>query len=120
MRIVNYKDVEGHEDVPGVVRRVVVGPEHGAPRFAMRVFELQPGASTPYHSHDWEHEVFVLSGSGVAKRDEGDTPISEGTAVFVPPNETHCFTNNSDGLLRIICCIPNTTNGPTQPACGPR
>ncbi len=117
MRIVSYQDVEAHEAVPGVVQRVVIGPEHGAPHFAMRVFELQPGSSTPYHTHEWEHEVFVLSGLSVVRRENGETPISAGTAVFVEPNEIHCFTNNSNEVFRFICVIPTTTDGPSHPRC---
>ena len=106
MKVFDYRDVEPIEDAPGVLRRVVVGEEDGAPRFAMRVFEISPGCSTPHHSHWWEHEIFVLSGSGVARSQEGDTPISAGTVAYVPPNEVHCFTNTGKALLRVICCIP--------------
>jgi quercetin dioxygenase-like cupin family protein len=106
MRIVRYSDVQPHEDVPGVFRRVVIGPEHGAPRFVMRVFELLPGCSTPYHIHDWEHEVFVISGQGVVRSSISETPIGGGTAVFVAPGEEHCFTNRGDGILKVICVIP--------------
>lgn len=115
MRIVNYVEVEANEDAPGVLRRVVIGPEHGAPHFVMRVFELQPGSSTPFHSHWWEHEVFVLSGKGVARSGGVETPIGEGTAVFVEPDEEHCFTNTGDGILRVICLIPTGTDAPARP-----
>jgi len=112
MRVLNYIEVEAKEDAAGVSRRVVIGPEHGAPRFIMRVFHIQPGSSTPFHSHWWEHEVFVLSGQGVVKSAKGETPIGSGTAVFVEPNEEHCFTNNGDDILRIICMIPAGTDAP--------
>jgi len=106
MQIVRYRDVQPHEDVPGVFRRVVIGPEQGAPRFVMRVFELLPGCSTPYHVHDWEHEVFVISGRGVIRSISGETPIDEETAVYVAPGEEHCFTNRGGGVLKVICVIP--------------
>ena len=51
--------------------RWLVGPGDGAPNFAMREFEVAPGGHTPRHSHPYEHEVFVLQGSGVVY--EGDT-----------------------------------------------
>ena len=72
----------------------------------MRVFEVEPGSSTPFHSHSWEHEVFVLSGQGVVIGEEGETPISSGSVVFVAPNEQHCFANNGNEPLRFICVIP--------------
>jgi len=106
MKIYNYLDVEPIEDAPGVLRRVVIGTEQGAPRFTMRVFEIQPGSSTPFHSHWWEHEVFVLSGEGTVKSGEGETSIAKGSVVFVEPNEEHCFTNRASETLRFICVIP--------------
>ncbi|MDH5364115.1 MAG: hypothetical protein OEW82_02955 [Dehalococcoidia bacterium] len=51
MKVQNYREVEGKEDVPGVIMRIVAGPAEGVPNFAMRVFEIQPQSSTPYHSH---------------------------------------------------------------------
>jgi len=106
MKVHNYLETEAIEDAPGVLRRVVVGADDGAPRFAMRVFEIGSGSSTPFHSHWWEHEVFVLSGRGMVKGEGGEKTIAEGTVVFVEPDEEHCFTNTGSDLLRLICVIP--------------
>ena len=106
MKVCNYLQIEPVEDYPGVRRRVVVGVEDGAPRFAMRIFDVEPGTSTPFHSHWWEHEVFVLSGAGVARSQRGEDAISEGTVVYVAPDEEHCFINTGNEALRFICVIP--------------
>ena len=42
--------------------RPLITKAEGAPRFAMRVFTLEPAGHTPYHAHEWEHEVYVLAG----------------------------------------------------------
>ena len=94
--------------VPGVTVRWVINKSDGAPNFAMRVFDVQPGANTPYHTHPWEHEVFVLAGQGVAKGANGETPIAYGTVAYIPPNEEHQFVNTGDEILRFICLIPHT------------
>ncbi len=106
MKVHNYLETEAIQDAPGVLRRVVIGADDGAPRFAMRVFEVTPGRSTPFHSHWWEHEVFVLSGEGIFKCNGGESSIREGTVVFVAPNEEHCFANTGNDVLRFICVIP--------------
>ena len=106
MKVHNYLETEAIEDAPGVLRRVVIGADDGAPTFVMRVFEVKPGSSTPFHSHSWEHEVFILSGKGIVKGEGKEKPIAEGTVVFVAPNEEHCFTNTSSDVLRFICVIP--------------
>jgi len=106
MKVHNYLETEATEDVPGVLRRVVIGAEDGAPRFAMRVCEVGSGSATPFHSHWWEHEVFVLSGEGVVKGEGNEKSIREGTVAFVAPNEEHCFANTGNDVLRFICVIP--------------
>lgn len=106
MKVQDYREVTGREELPGVNLRVVISEEDGAPNFIMRVFEVQPGASTPWHTHDWEHEVFVLAGKGDAVAGSGKTPLQPGFTVFVAPNEQHQFVNSGSDVLRFICCIP--------------
>lgn len=102
----HYSDVEAQEAAPGVTMRVVLGPKEGAPTFNLRVFELQPGASSPHHSHWWEHEVYVLAGNGVAHSEDGEQPVSVGTAILVPGGTVHHFRNTGSELLRFICLVP--------------
>ncbi len=94
------------EGAVGVSKRVLIGEEDGAPNFIMRQFTLQPGGKTPYHTHNWEHEVYVLSGSGVAKRADGESEITSGSVVLVLPNEEHGFVNTGTEPLVFLCSIP--------------
>ena len=106
MKVSHFLDAEAIPELPGVVKREVITDKDGAPNFCMRVFELQPGSSTPSHSHQWEHELYVLSGEGVAVSEGKEIPIVKDTAIFVPPNEHHCFINKGKEILRMICVIP--------------
>lgn len=106
IRIRDFQEVAAVPAVDGVTMRVVIGPEEGATHFNMRVFEVQPGYASPLHSHSWEHEVFVLSGQGAVRTEQGDIPISHGSTVFVPGGELHQFRNTSEQLLRFICLVP--------------
>ncbi|MFH1179934.1 MAG: cupin, partial [Candidatus Bathyarchaeota archaeon] len=68
MKAYHYKDIE-NQDVPAPAEKVkirwLINEKNGALNFAMRRFEVEPGGYTPYHTHDWEHEVYVLEGEGV-------------------------------------------------------
>lgn len=90
----------------GAKMRMLIGFEDGAMKFHMRHFEIAPGGSTPHHSHDYEHEILILSGSGVAKSEQGDRPFRAGDVIFVPPNEQHQFVNNTIAPCTFICLIP--------------
>ena len=78
----------------------------GADKFAMRMFELQPGGHTALHSHPWEHEVYVLEGRGVVLAGGKRHKVQAGTVVYIPPNEPHQFRNDGDTTLRMLCMIP--------------
>jgi len=106
MKIRNYRQVEGIKAAPGVTMRVVAGPAEGAPTFVMRVFEIQPGSATPFHSHAWEHEIFILAGKGVVRSGGKETALAEGDAVTVLPNEQHSFLNAGKDVFRMICVVP--------------
>jgi quercetin dioxygenase-like cupin family protein len=107
MKVQNYRQVKPDKAAPGVIMRVVAGPEEGAPTFVMRVFEIESGSSTPLHAHPWEHEVFVLEGKGILRGEEGrETPLMEGDAVMVQPHEQHSFLGIGRGILRVICVVP--------------
>ncbi len=94
-------------DAEGVGLRWVISKSDGAPNFAMRVVEVQPGRATPLHKHAWEHEVFVIEGQGVVRGNEGDRPIQYGSVIFMPCNETHQFVNQGSEVLRFLCLIPH-------------
>ena len=106
MKIQNYREVKGAEVVPGVVMRVVAGPAEGAPTFVMRIFEIESGCGTPHHTHDWEHEMFVVKGEGVFKSGNTERPLGEGDVITVLSNEQHSVLNSGKDMLRVICVVP--------------
>ena len=92
--------------VKGVSKQVLLGPEQDVPNFIMRRFRVAPGGYTFYHAHDFEHEVYVLSGSGVVRQENSEVSIGPDTAVLVAPNEIHQFINTGDEPLVFLCIIP--------------
>ncbi len=90
----------------GVSIRWLIAEAQGAPHFAMRIIEVQPGGATPFHRHFEEHEVYVLEGKGIARSADEETPIGPGDVVYGPPREQHNFVNAGDVALRFICVIP--------------
>jgi quercetin dioxygenase-like cupin family protein len=98
--------MRGAQSVP---LRLMVGREHGAPTFSMRLFEVEPGGNTLLHQHNYEHELMVLEGEAqIAGGVSGSTirSLRPGDAAFVPANETHQIRNVSDGILRFVCIVP--------------
>ena len=107
MIVRHFQEIEAVEPMDGVKKRVVIGENAGAPTFIMRIFDIDPGKSSPYHVHPWEHEVFVLQGRAVVTDGAGDqTTLVEGDTIYIPPDEKHCLTNTGDTIFRFMCLIP--------------
>ncbi|MCD6242522.1 cupin domain-containing protein [Candidatus Bathyarchaeota archaeon] len=109
-KAVHYTEVKveevKEEGFKGVTVRWLVSKEDGAENFAMRCFEIKPGGKTAFHSHDWEHEVFVLNGTGKVRCNNTVKEIKPGYVVFIPANCPHNFENSGEEILRFLCLIP--------------
>ncbi len=117
MKVNHYLDVSqapvNMEGSRGCQVRWLVDEAQGAPNFAMRQYEVAPGGFTPKHSHPYEHEVFVLEGSGVVLEGDRQHPLKAGDFVFVSPSEVHQFRNTGDVPLKFLCMVPNSWAGQT-------
>jgi quercetin dioxygenase-like cupin family protein len=112
MKIRNFQEIEAREvtdeGAQGVSIRWVIAKEDGAKNFYMRVFDVQPKGHTPYHQHEWEHEVFILEGEAEVVTEQGPKQAPPGTVVFARPRELHQFRNAGNSLMRFICLIPSS------------
>lgn len=93
--------------VQGVKKQVLLGPADGAPNFTLRQFTVEPGGYTFYHKHDYEHEIYVIAGSGIARSAHGETPISPQTIILINAGEVHQIVNHGTEELVFLCLIPN-------------
>jgi quercetin dioxygenase-like cupin family protein len=110
MHVANVRDVTAErveEGAANVRIRWMIDHSKGAPNFAMRHFSIGPDGHTPLHQHCWEHEVYILSGSGVVVSEAGERQLEPGDAVLVEPDETHQFRSRGAEPLELICLVPN-------------
>ncbi len=93
--------------------RWLISEKDGAPNFAMRMFEVEPGGFTPYHQHPYEHEVYILEGTGVFVTEEEELPFEPGHVLYADPDMMHQFRNTGSTLVRFLCLIPH--QAPAKP-----
>lgn len=111
MKVFHHRNVEAKDAGRGTSKlsvRWLITKEIGAENFAMRLFEMDPGGYSPFHSHPWEHEVFILEGKGIAIGGGEERKFGAGDVVFIPPNEKHQFKNNGEKTVKFLCLIPYT------------
>ena len=70
--------------------------------FAIGVSALQPGTSTPEHSHLAEELAIVMSGSGTIHIDGESVAVAAGDAVLTPSLSAHRTEAAPDSALTIF------------------
>jgi quercetin dioxygenase-like cupin family protein len=106
MRIISYKKVEAKEVEGSSKLKIRWLNNEGSKIFAVRHIEIEPDGYSPYHSHPWEHEIFVLEGSGTAVGEKSVESISVGDLISIPGGELHQIKNTGKRKLMILCMIP--------------
>ena len=112
MKVNNLERVEkarmAMEGAKDVWKQVPIAKADGTPLFSFRVFTIEPGGHTPYHTHQFEHLNYFIEGEGVAVKESGEElAVKKGDFAIVLPGEKHQYRNTSaDKDLVIICAVP--------------
>lgn len=113
MKFANYKEIDLEdvkvEGAKNTKIRWLISKRDNAPNYAMRMFEVEADGNTPFHTHAWEHEVFVLEGNGLLVTEWGERPFKAWDVMFIDPYVKHQFKNVGDSILRFLCIIPHDT-----------
>ena len=112
MKIVHSEDVP--QDVvrePGakqVTIRRLIDTTDGADRFVMSMFDMGPDGATPPHYHEWEHELYVLSGTLRVQlpSENREVALRQGDVVFIPRGEAHGLVTGPDESARLLLVAP--------------
>src|SRR6266540_4066807 len=78
--------------------------------FDVEICRIPPGkANYPYHAHSAQWEFYqVISGKGMVRDKDGNTPIMEGDAFIFEPGEPHQLINDGteDLILFVVADNP--------------
>ena len=81
----------------------LINLDDNPPTCTMTYSEIPPDGTSPHHIHEWEHEVYIIGGSGTLVCDGKDYPVKAGDAIFIPPNVDHyTFNNGGQGNIQRI------------------
>lgn len=108
MKKINQSEMEGTqpEDTEKLNFKPLIADNMNPPNFCLRLFDIYPGGHTPRHAHAWEHELFVVEGTGKIILKDREEKLIPGDAIFVEPKELHQFVNDGEKTFRLICVIP--------------
>ena len=86
--------------------QVLVGPDDGAPHFAMRRFRMETGGGIPLHTNDVEHEQYVLRGRARMRVGDAVHEVGADDVLFIPAGVPHSY-EVLDGPFEFLCMVPN-------------
>ncbi|QKY21213.1 cupin domain-containing protein [Halolamina sp. CBA1230] len=101
---IEYEPVGAAE---GMRKGVLLDEHDGAPNFAIRRFELDPGAEVPEHTNAVEHEQYVLAGEYTVGIAGEEYTVSAGDSLLIPAGVVHWYRNEGDQPGAFLCAVPN-------------
>lgn len=70
------------------------------PTCTMSYSQFRHGETSRHHIHPWEHEIYIISGTGNLYCDDVAYSVGAGDGIFIPPNVDHYMIN--DGKQEIL------------------
>jgi len=103
--------VASREVAAGTATRsqVLVGPDDGAPNFALRRFRMGPGGGMPTHTNTVEHEQFVLCGRAEVRLGGEMHLVEAGSVLFIPAGLPHSY-RVVEAPFEFLCVVPNAAD----------
>ncbi len=89
-----------------VTMKQLVGKEDGAEKTALHEIKVLRGGRTSVHSHNWQHQMLVTSGSGVLVIGGKRVPIKEGDVLVIERDEEHGFEQKGRAPLVMLTVTP--------------
>ena len=98
-----YRGAEG----PLGTKQILIGPDEGAPNFAVRIFQLAPGKTSREEEHPWDHGVFIQQGRARVLLGDRTEEVAAGDFVWIEPNEHHRLESLGPETLQFLCVVPD-------------
>ena len=86
--------------------RQLIGREDGARKTAMHELILGKGGYSATHRHEWDHQLVVTEGRGVAIIGGKQLALRPGIVLLVQSNEEHQFIQRGKEPLKFLTVTP--------------
>ncbi len=86
--------------------QVLVGPDRGAPNFALRRFVMGAGGGMPLHTNQVEHEQYVLRGRARIRVGDVVHEVGPDYTLYIPAGVPHSY-EVLEAPFEFLCAVPN-------------
>lgn len=89
-----------------VKMKQLIGHEDGARKTAMHKLIMGKGGYSAKHRHEWDHQLVVTEGRGLAILNGKKIPLRPGVVLLVQSNEEHQFLQRGKRPLHFVTVTP--------------
>jgi quercetin dioxygenase-like cupin family protein len=86
--------------------QMLVGPDRGAPNFALRRFIMGAGGGMPFHTNKVEHEQYVLRGRARIRIGDETHEVGPDHTLYIPAGVPHSY-EVLEAPFEFLCVVPN-------------
>jgi quercetin dioxygenase-like cupin family protein len=69
----------------------------------LKILDVEPDGSSPFHTHSHGHEGVVVAGAGALRLAGRSELLSPGDVFSIDPNEPHAIECHGAQRLRLVC-----------------
>jgi len=69
----------------------------------LKVLDVEPDGSSPFHTHSHGHEGVVVAGGGALRLTDRSELLAPGDVFSIDPNEPHAIECHGAHQLRLVC-----------------
>jgi quercetin dioxygenase-like cupin family protein len=103
VKVRHYK-TEG-DDWSGVIRQVLIGDHGETANFHLRYFEIGPGGYSSFETHNHEHVVIGVRGTGKAKVGRRTKNVKFLDVLYINPDTPHRLYNPFEEPFGFFCIV---------------
>jgi len=87
-----------------------------AKEFRIHITRFRPGAGADPHTHEWEHAMYIMQGTGKVVIQGEEAVVKKGMLAFVPRDAVHSVVNIGKDELVVwgVSGPPKTEAGHAQ------
>ena len=107
MKVIKTSDVAPDIETTGLffggeVRRQRLVNEKISESLRVMVVNFSPGARTKWHTHTFDHALYVTQGKGIVATEKEEQVVEPGMTAFVPAGENHWQGATGDSSFSFV------------------
>ena len=103
MEIYNKSNSKNTGDLEMLTSYMLISPQNSSTQnISIQISEVPIGSGQPLHAHEPEQCYYIIKGKGLMMIEGDSKEVSEGNAIYIPPNRKHGIKNIGNTILEYL------------------